>query len=444
MTCSYISAQTPEDASSFLKSLQARFNPGDEEKHTEQTVRDILNAVREDGLAAVLDYTRRFDAPDFTECQFLVSAAECEQAAAGMNSDDKKILLSAAENIRAFHEGQKQRSWFTTRQDGSVLGQMVTPIDRVGLYIPGGKAGLTPLISSLLMNVIPAQVAGVPEIALISPPTKDGTVSQFILGAAHLLGVTEVYAAGSAWAIAALAYGAGPLKPVDMIAGPGNIFVATAKRLLIGTVGIDMIAGPSEILIITDDSANPAWVAADMLSQAEHDALASSVCITTSKRVAEETLRELEKQLETLPRKDIAKAALAAFGAIVHISDLAGAVQLSNAIAPEHLELHLDDAWSALPLIRNAGAVFVGQYASEPVGDYFAGPNHVLPTMRTARFASALGVDSFIKKTSVVATSRAFAEANGQVIARMARMEALEAHARSALYRVSGDSSPNE
>jgi histidinol dehydrogenase len=441
MICSFIAANTPEDASSFLLSLQSRFNPEQDEsgRQTEQAVRDILQKVREHGLSAVLDYTRKFDAPGFTEDQFRVSAEECERAAAAMDAEDRATLLAAAENIREFHLHQKQRSWFTTRKDGSVLGQMVTPIDRVGLYIPGGQAGLTPLISSLLMNVIPAQVAGVPEIALVSPPTGKGTVSPFILGAAHLLGVSEVYAAGSAWAIAALAHGAGPLRPVDMIAGPGNIFVATAKRLLIGTVGIDMIAGPSEILVIADDSANPAWVAADMLSQAEHDALASSVCITTSRRVAEETAHELERQLETLPRKDIARGALAEFGAIVHMPDLAGAVRLSNEIAPEHLELHLEDPWSALPLIRNAGAVFVGPYASEPVGDYFAGPNHVLPTMRTARFASALGVDSFIKKTSVVATSRAFAEANGRAIARMARMEALEAHARAALCRTTDE-----
>ena len=286
------------------------------------------------------------------------------------------------------------------------------------------------------MNAIPAQIAGVPEIAVISPPCADGRPSPAILAAAHILGLTEVYAAGGPWGIAALAYGAGPLRAVDVIAGPGNIHVATAKRLLIGHVGIDMIAGPSEICIIADETADPEWVAADMLSQAEHDSLASSVCLCLAAGLADKVGKALERQLAELPRKDIAAAALKDYGALVE-TDLDTALAVVNALAPEHLELLTADPWDLLPKVRHAGAVFLGRWSPEPMGDYFAGPNHVLPTMGTARFSSALGVEVFCKKISVLAASREFTQESAEAVARLARLEGLEAHARSALARAS-------
>ncbi len=434
------------EAEPLLQRLASRNNPTPEPAKdgradtksapsTESVVAGILADVRARGLEAVIDYTRRFDAPDFAPAFFSVPASDLAKAAAEVPAEDMAVIREAADNIRTFHEAQKEQSWFLPRPDGTMLGQMVRPVDRAGLYVPGGKAGGTPLISSLLMNAIPAQVAGVPEIAVISPPRPDGTVNPHILAAAHLLGLREVYAAGSAWAVAALAYGAGPLRPVDVIAGPGNIFVATAKRLLIGTVGIDMIAGPSEICVIADDSANPAWMAADMLSQAEHDALASSVCICTDATVAEALSRALERQCADLPRADIARESLERYGAIIVTPDMDMALELANRIAPEHLELLVRDPWLLLPRVRHAGAVFMGHYSPEPLGDYFAGPNHVLPTMGTARFSSALSVSTFCKKTSIIAASREFAVAGAPSIARLARLEGLEAHARSALCR---------
>ena len=444
MTISLIRIAGLPEAEGFLQRLAARHNPaparqsGDDAEaapSTESVVAGILEDVRARGLEAVVEYTRRFDSPGFAPVLFTVPAAELAAALRDVPAEDLAVIKEAADNIRAFHEAQKEQSWFLPRPDGAVLGQMVRPVDRAGLYVPGGKGGSTPLISSLLMNAIPAQVAGVPEIAVISPPRPDGTVNPHILAAAHLLGITEVHAAGSAWAVAALAYGAGPLRPVDVIAGPGNIFVATAKRLLIGTVGIDMIAGPSEICVIADDSANPDWVAADMLSQAEHDSLASSVCICTDENLAAAVARSLERQCAGLPRADIARESLEQYGAIIVVPDMDTALTLANRIAPEHLELLTRDPWNLLPRIRHAGAVFMGHYSPEPLGDYFAGPNHVLPTMGTARFSSALSVATFCKKTSIIAASREFAVAGAASIARLARLEGLEAHARSALCR---------
>jgi histidinol dehydrogenase len=360
------------------------------------------------------------------------------RAAEGIPEEDAAVIREAARRIRAFHEAQKENSWFQTAPDGVILGQMVTPVARAGLYVPGGQGGETPLISSLLMNAVPALIAGVNEIAVVSPPRADGTLSPHILAAAHILGITEVYAAGSAWAIAALAYGAGPIKAVDLIAGPGNIWVTTAKRLLLGRVGIDMLAGPSEICIIAGRGADPAWIAADMLSQAEHDALASAVCITPDDALAERVQAELERQLALLPRAETAKHSLADWGALVLVPDISRAVAVANAIAPEHLELCIGDPWAILPLIRNAGAVFMGHHTAEPVGDYFAGPNHVLPTMGTARFASALSVHTFCKKISVLSITAAFTDKHGADIARLARLERLEAHARAVEARLGG------
>ena len=437
MPCPFVLMNDIADCRLLLTSLQERFNPAQTgQDNTEEIVRAILNRVKNEGIHAVVEYTRSYDCPDFQATQFALDPAALAKAAAGLGLDDAKAILDAADNIRTFHKEQMGKSWFITRDDGSILGQRLLPVDSAGLYIPGGKGGTTPLLSSLLMNVIPAQVAGVQRIALISPPTRDGGISPFLMATAHLLGVTEVYAAGGAWAVAAMAYGAGPLRPVDVIAGPGNIYVATAKRLLIGTVGIDMIAGPSEICIIADSSANPAWVAADMLSQAEHDPLASALCLTTDKALAEKVLQELSLQTRDLPRNDIATSSLANYGAVIYTPKMETAIQLANTIAPEHLELLVADPWTLFPKIRHAGAIFMGHTASEAFGDYFAGPNHVLPTMATARFASALGVDVFMKKTSVVATSPAFARASADTVARLARIEGLEAHARSALYRL--------
>ena len=427
--------QAPAALEAFFSRLQRRGDPGDGAAKVEQSVKSILADVRQRGLEALVEYTRRFDAPAFAAQQFAVAPKALEAAFTRLPKDDLDCIRRAIQNIRSFHEAQKSNSWFRTLPDGTVLGQAVLPVDRAGLYVPGGKGGATPLLSSLLMNAVPAAVAGVRQVAVISPPQANGAVNDYILATAHLLGITEVYAAGSAWAVAALAYGAGPLQAVDVIAGPGNIFVATAKRLLIGTVGIDMIAGPSEICIVADASANPAWLAADMLGQAEHDPLASSICIITDASLAKSCLAELEKQLAALPRKDIAAASLAAYGAIIVEPNQDKALDLANRIAPEHLELALADPWAALPKIRHAGAVFMGNASAEALGDYFAGPNHVLPTMGTARFSSALSVDTFCKRSSIIAASPAFAARHAQDVARLARLEGLEAHARSALCR---------
>lgn len=436
MPCTVLTVQSLNDAKPFLDRLAGRDDPEQSEGVSiESRVTAILAEVKARGLDAVVEHTRRFDAPEFTAAQFAVPGQAPEDAARTMPARELAALTTAADHIRAFHQEQKERSWFTTRPDGTVLGQMALPVDRAGLYVPGGQGGSTPLLSSLLMNAIPAQVAGVGQVAVISPPRADGTLNPAILAAAHILGITEVYAAGSAWGVAALAYGADPLRPVDVIAGPGNIYVTTAKRLLIGRVGIDMLAGPSEVCVIADDTANPAWVAADMLSQAEHDALASSVCVTPDPFLAKAVLAELKRQCALLPRADIAAASLRGYGAVITVDSMATAAALSNAIAPEHLELLVADPWALLPAIRHAGAVFMGHHSAEPLGDYYAGPNHVLPTMGTARFSSALSVSTFCKKTSIIAASPAFARSAAPDVALLARMEGLEAHARSALCR---------
>ena len=403
---------------------------------TDAAVCAILENVEKNGLDAVLAYTRAFDCPTFTEAMFAVDAKDIEKAACSVSDEDRAIIRTAATRIRTFHEAQKERNWFMTDESGCILGQVVMPVDRAGLYVPGGQGGETPLISSLLMNAVPAQVAGVSGIAVVSPPRKDGSISPYILAAAHELGITEVYACGSAWAAAALAFGAGPLKPVDLIAGPGNIWVTTAKRLLQGKVGIDMLAGPSEICIVADETANPAWLAADMLSQAEHDPLASSVLVTSDAALAARVSGELAVQTPQLPRSNVAHQSLADWGAIVVTPDIATAVAIANKLAPEHLELSVADPWALLPSIRHAGAIFMGHHSAESAGDYFAGPNHVLPTMGTARFSSALSVQTFCKKSSVLSVNESFTRAHASSIARLARLEGLEAHAKAMEARV--------
>ncbi|QLA19877.1 histidinol dehydrogenase [Desulfolutivibrio sulfoxidireducens] len=435
MPCPLYLCSTPADFAPVLDRLTARQTPPQGEI-AERTA-DILADVAARGDTALVDYTRRFDCPDFTADMLCVAPDEIKAAAASIPASDLAIITEAAANIRQFHEAQIQHSWWMTRPDGTLLGRMVTPVDSAGLYVPGGIGGETPLISSLLMNAIPAQVAKVARIAVVSPPRKDGTLNPSILAAAHVLGLTEIYRVGSAWAIAALAHGTKTIAPTDVLAGPGNIFVTTAKRLLVGTVGIDMIAGPSEIVILADDTANPDWLAADMLSQAEHDPLAASVCLTTSETLARAVREALKGRLATLPRHDITARALADFGAVAAVGDLDAGATLVNRMAPEHLELAVADPWALLGKIRHAGAIFLGHTSPEPVGDYFAGPNHVLPTMGTARFSSGLSVASFCKESSVIATAPGFVREHGAKIARLARLEGLEAHARSVECRFS-------
>lgn len=433
MPCRIIDYKGPDDAKRLARWLSGR--EGGQEG-VEGAVREIMAQVRERGDQALIDYCRKFDCKSLTRDTLLVSQAEIDQAAETIPAEDAAILAEAIDNVTRFHQAQLERSWWTTREDGTVLGQMVRPVDRVGLYVPGGTGGSTPLISSLIMNAAPARVAGVAEVAVTTPPTPDGTVNAHLLATAKLLGVTEIIRAGSAWAVAALAYGTESVKPVDVITGPGNIFVTTAKRLLTGKVGLDMIAGPSEIAILADEHADPEFVAADMLSQAEHDAMASALLVTAHRPLADAAKAALERQLATLPRRDMAEKSLADWGAVIICPDLDTAIQAVNAVAPEHLEVMLADPWRMLGRIRHAGAIFLGANCPEPVGDYFAGPNHVLPTMGTARFSSALSVDDFCKKTSIIAASPEFARKHGAKIARLARLEGLEAHARSMEQRL--------
>ena len=364
MTCRILTLQNEQEWPKAAQWLQGRSNPGD---GVENAVRDILAAVRDKGDEALVDFTRRFDCPDFAP-PLRVSEQEIARAAASVSVESREQISGAAANIRAFHEAQLEKSWFLTRPDGSILGQRVLPVDAVGLYVPGGQGGNTPLVSSLLMNAIPAQVAGVPRLAVCTPPRKDGSVNPHILAAAHLLDIDEVYRVGGAWSIAALAYGTQSLPPVDVIAGPGNIYVTTAKRLVQGTVGIDMIAGPSEVLVLADSSANVSWIAADMLSQAEHDPLASAICVTDDPRLAESLQQELDNQYVSLPRAQIAGRSLMDWGAIVVVPNLSVAVAVANRVAPEHLEICTRDPWAVLPHIRHAGAVFMGQHSPEAVG----------------------------------------------------------------------------
>lgn len=431
MTCRILPLQHEQEWPQMSGWLLQRQDSGQD---VEDAVRAIVGAVRSSGDDALVEYTRKFDCPDFAP-PLRVSGQEIARAAASVSVEHRELIASAAANIRAFHEAQVEKSWFITRPDGSILGQHVSPVDAAGLYIPGGQGGNTPLVSSLLMNAIPAQVAGVSRLAVCTPPREDGRVNPHILAAAHLLDIEEVYRVGGAWSIAAMAYGTQSILPVDVIAGPGNVFVTAAKRLVQGTVGIDMLAGPSEVLVVADSSANPAWIAADMLSQAEHDPLASALCITDDPRLADSLLQALQAQCADLPRASIALRSLEDWGGIIVVPNLSVAVAVANMIAPEHLEICTRDPWAILPHIRHAGAIFLGQHCPEAVGDYFAGPNHVLPTLGTARFSSALSVQTFSKRSSVLSVSPSFLQDNTDAIAAFARLEGLEAHARSVELR---------
>ncbi|MFZ2447586.1 MAG: histidinol dehydrogenase [Syntrophobacteraceae bacterium] len=405
----------------------------------EKKVAEIIRAVKSGGDAALLRYTREFDAPGLEIERISVTDAEIDAARAEVDEVDPEfleILRAAIRNVEEFHRQQLRHSHFITRPDGTFLGQIVRPVRAAGLYIPGGQGGETPLISSVVMNAVPAKLAGVRDIAMITPPRKDGSVNPFLLTAAHEVGVARIHRAGSAWGIAALAFGTESVAPVDVIVGPGNIYVALAKKLVSGEVGIDMIAGPSEILVIADDGAKADFIAADLLSQAEHDSMASAVCITTSYDLAISVSRCVEDQLRTLPRRETAAASIANYGAIFVVKNIDAAVALANRIAPEHLELHVRDPLPLLGAIENAGAVFIGDHTPEAVGDYFAGPNHVLPTAGTARFASALGVDDFLKKTSVIAYSKQAFDRDAHSIIRLAELEGLDAHAQSVRIRL--------
>ena len=437
MSCRILNIKSPADAeaAALFQRLAGRGNPAaGNGQDVENNVRAILDDVRARGDEALLERTRQFDAPGMT-MPFAVPQEELARAAASISGEERSVIVEAASHIRAFHEAQKDKSWFITREDGTILGQKVEPVDRAGLYVPGGKGGDTPLISSMLMGAIPAQVAGVKEIAVVTPPRADGTLNPYMLAAAYLLDINEVYRVGGPWSIAALAYGTQEIRPVDVIAGPGNIFVTTAKKLVQGKVGIDMIAGPSEILVLADESANADWVAADMLSQAEHDKLASAILVTTSSLLADRVVAALERRVAELPRADIARASLDDWGAVIIVPDLSVGVQMANLIAPEHMEVCTNSPWDVLPSIRHAGAVFLGHYSPEPVGDYYAGPNHVLPTLGTARHSSALSVQIFCKRTSIISASRNFTSGHAASIALLARLEGLEAHARSVELR---------
>ncbi len=428
MPCPSFTVAGPKDFAPLRQLLAGREEAADD---AADKVRRILADVAQRGDEALVEFTSRFDCKAFDTSCLRVSAADIAAGVAGVPAEDLAIIKEAARNIRTFHAAQKEQSWWLPSADGTMLGQIVTPVDAAGCYVPGGRGGETPLISSLLMNAIPAQVAGVPRIVVVSPPREDGTLNPYILAAASILGLSEIYRVGSAWAIAALAHGTATIPAVDVVVGPGNIYVTTAKRLLIGTIGIDMIAGPSEIAILADSTANPAWLAADMLSQAEHDPMAAAVCVAPDKALLEAVCAELSRQLADLPRNDIASSSLRRYGAVVAVPDLEVGMDLINAIAPEHFELCVADPWAHVGKIRHAGAVFMGHHCPEPVGDYFAGPNHVLPTMGTARFSSALSVSTFTKKTSLIAAAPGYVSAHGAKIARLARLENLEAHARS-------------
>ncbi len=393
------------------------------------TVADVIANVRKNGDKALLEYTEKFDKVKLSS--LFVSEEEKEALIARVPDELKAAIDEAAENIYAFHKRQLQNSWMTS-SDGKLMGQLVRPIEKVGLYVPGGTAAYP---SSVLMNAIPAKVAGVKTIRIVTPPKEEG-INPAVVYAAKKAGVDEIISVGGAQAVAALAYGTESVGRVDKIVGPGNIFVAMAKKLVFGAVDIDMIAGPSEVLVIADERANAEYVAADLMSQAEHDPMAASILITTSKSLADEVVTEIEKQKASLARRDIIDRSLSSYGAIIVVDDLKMAVELSNKIAPEHLELSVENPFELLSMVENAGSIFLGDNSPEPLGDYFAGPNHVLPTNGTARFSSALGVDSFIKKSSYLYYSREELQKIGQKVITFADAEGLGAHANSIARRL--------
>lgn len=412
----------------FIRQLKQRSESAN--RQVEASVAEIIETVRARGDDAVREYTLRFDggAPESME----IGREEMERLAAQCDPEFVGALRRAARNIRDFHERQKQQSWLTTQENGVIMGQRVRSLARVGIYVPGGTAAYP---SSVLMNAIPAKIAGVKEIVMVTPPAKGGKPNPDIMAAALAAGVDRVFLVGGAQAVAALAFGTESIPKVDKIVGPGNIYVATAKKLLYGTVDIDMIAGPSEILVIADETAKPKFLAADLMSQAEHDVLASAILLTTSEKIAEETVAQIYEQLENLSRKEIIEKSLDRFGAVLVCDSMREAVEFANELAPEHLEVCAANPMEYIGKIDNAGSVFLGNYSPEPLGDYFAGPNHVLPTSGTARFFSPLSVDSFIKKSSFIYyTEDALKQSAGDIVA-LAETEGLTAHANSIKVR---------
>ena len=412
----------------FIELLKKRAQNSD--KNVIPTVSEIIENVRENGDEAVREYTIKFDgkAPERVE----ISKEEIEGLMEKCDPDYLRTVVKAAVNIADFHQRQVQQTWMTTKPNGVMMGQRIRGLKRVGIYVPGGTAAYP---SSVLMNAIPAKIAGVEEVVMVTPPQKDGTPNPNIVAAAKVAGVDRIFLMGGAQAIAALAYGTETVPKVDKIVGPGNIFVATAKKLLYGTVDIDMIAGPSEILIIADSTADPKFLAADLMSQAEHDRLASAILLTDSEALAEQTKAELARQMQTLERKEIIESSLDNFGAIIVCSDMKQAVEFANELAPEHLEVCCQNPMEYIGKLDNAGSVFLGNYSPEPLGDYFAGPNHVLPTSGTARFFSPLSVDSFIKKSSFIYYTEEALRADAEDVIRFADTEGLTAHANSIKVR---------
>ncbi len=397
------------------------------------SVNEILSNVKENGDKAIFDYTKKFDGADINAENILVTKEEIQEAYDSLeNKELVDIIRKSLNNIKVYHEKQKQYSWFDSKPDGSLLGQKVSPIARVGVYVPGGKAAYP---SSVLMNVIPAKVAGVEEIVMVTPPGKDGKVNPNTLIAANEAGVDKIYKVGGAQAIGALAYGTKSIKKVDKIVGPGNIFVALAKKAVFGFVSIDSIAGPSEILVLADETANPKYVAADLLSQAEHDELASAILVTTSEELANEVSKWVDKFVKELSRTEIMEKSLENYGYILVAETMDDAIDAANEIASEHLEILTKNPFDTMTRVKNAGAMFLGEYSSEPLGDYFAGPNHVLPTNGTAKFFSPLSVDDFIKKSSIISFSREALEPMSQDIQKFAKAEGLTAHANSIKVR---------
>ncbi len=402
----------------------------------EATVKEIVENVRHNGDEALKEYTLQFDHTELDTRKMLVSDDEIAEAESLVDPELKQVMQKSLENIRNYHKKQLRTSWFDAQPNGTILGQKVTPLTRVGVYVPGGKAAYP---STVLMNIVPASVAGVPEIVMVTPPGKDGKVNPVTLTAAKMAGATKIYKVGGAQAIAALAFGTATVPKVDKIVGPGNIFVALAKKCVYGYVSIDSIAGPSEILVIADETANPRHIAADLLSQAEHDELASAILITTSKKLADEVNQYIEKMVPNLSRRAILEKSLENYGYILLAESLDEVIDVANEIASEHLEIVTANPFEVMTKIKNAGAIFLGSYSSEPLGDYFAGPNHVLPTNGTAKFFSPLSVDDYVKKSSIIYYSKEALEAVHEDIEKFAKAEGLTAHANSIHVRFDGE-----
>ncbi|MBU3108330.1 histidinol dehydrogenase [Clostridium gasigenes] len=420
---------TEKNKTSLIKELKEREK--DDDLEVVAKVSNILSKVKKLGDEALLSFTKEFDGVDLKELE--VKSEELDNAFKLVEKEFINALQEAALNIKEYHENQKNRGYILNKEDGVYMGQRVIPLEKVGIYVPGGTAAYP---SSVLMNVIPAKVAGVKEIIMVTPPSKDGGINPYIAVAAKISGIDKIYKVGGAQAVGALAYGTESIPKVDKIVGPGNMFVAIAKRLVFGKVDIDMIAGPSEILVIGDKNANPKYIAADLMSQAEHDKVASSILVTTSMELYKNVEKELEKQVEELERKEIIKESLKNFGIAIVCNNLKECIEISNILAPEHLEIMTENPMELLGEVKNAGSVFLGHYSPEPVGDYFGGTNHVLPTNGTARFFSPLSVDSFIKKSSYLYYSEEALKKHGEKIILLAKKEGLTAHANSVKVRL--------